>query len=85
MPSAASDTVSFTAQTAPAAGTGYSINYSTETISISNGYEVSASSDFSSTLSDDAAVTPGATYYVRKAADTLTTRTPRRALPSASR
>ena len=70
MPSGSSSIAVYTAKSAPSAGDGYSINYGTETISITSGYEVSASGNFSSTLSDGAAVTPGTTYYVRKAADT---------------
>ena len=62
----------YTAQAAPAAGEGYAINYGDETITISAGYEVSGSGDFSTFLTDGASITPGATYYVRLAADTST-------------
>lgn len=65
----------YTAAATPGAGVGYTVNYSTETISITSGYEVSSDSSFASDklLSNGAAITPGTTYYVRKAVDTATT------------
>ncbi len=65
----------YTAAAVPSAGEGYTINYSAETISITSGYEVSSDSSFASDkiVSNGAAITPGTTYYVRKAADTTTT------------
>ena len=47
---------------------GYSVDYAAETISSSIGYELSSNSDFTTTLADGDSITPGATYYYRKAA-----------------
>ncbi len=56
-------------QTAPAPGEGYTINYGAETITVGSGYEVSTANDDSGTIASGAAVTPGTTLYIRKAAD----------------
>ena len=65
----------YTAAATPSTGQGYTINYNTETISITSGYEISSDSSFASDklLSNGTVVTAGATYYVRKKADTTTT------------
>lgn len=72
-PSSSSSISVYTAAATPAQGEGYTIDYSAETISIESGYEVSANNDFGTTLTNGAAITPGTTYYVRKAKDTGTT------------
>ncbi|MCD8348859.1 MAG: leucine-rich repeat protein [Lachnospiraceae bacterium] len=53
---------------APAAGAGYSIDYSAETATAESGYEISI--DGSTWSSDTLAITPDGTLYVRRAADT---------------
>ncbi|MDO4909081.1 MAG: hypothetical protein Q3962_04420 [Corynebacterium sp.] len=53
-------------ESAPAATDAYSINYADETISIHDGYQVSTSQDFSTTLTNGASITPGTTLYYRK-------------------
>jgi uncharacterized repeat protein (TIGR02543 family) len=63
----------YTAAATPPAGEGYTIHYSTGTIGITSGYEVSTSIDFSTSFADGDSFTPGTTYYVRKAKDTETT------------
>lgn len=73
MPSNSNSINVYTAAAAPAVGDGYTIDYSAETISIASGYEVSTTDGFGATLTNGAAITPGTTYYVRKAADTATT------------
>jgi hypothetical protein len=73
MSSGASSVGTYTASAVPSFGEGYAINYETETISITNGYEVSDASDFGSKLTNGASIIPGKTYYVRKAMDTATT------------
>lgn len=57
-------------QTLPASGEGYAINYGDEAITVKSGYEVSTANDNSgTTIASGAAVTPGTTLYIRKAAD----------------
>ncbi|WP_419822308.1 InlB B-repeat-containing protein [Anoxybacterium hadale] len=63
----------YTAAAIPSTGEGYTINYSTGTIGITSGYEVSTSIDFSTLFANGDSFTPGITYYVRKAKDTGTT------------
>lgn len=50
--------------TAPAAGTGYIVNYDTETLVAASGYEVSSSGSQYTPLVDNK-VEPGVSYYVR--------------------
>ncbi len=52
----------------PSPDEGYSFNYGTETISIGAGYQISTTSDFGTTIATGAGITPGGSYYVRKAA-----------------
>ena len=55
--------------TAPGENEGYSIDYEEETITITDNYEVNTAEDFSgTTVSSGTNVTPGATFYIRKAA-----------------
>ena len=60
-----------TAYATPVAGEGYSIDYADETISITSGYDVSASDTFDTLLSDGGSITGylGTSLYVRKAAN----------------
>ncbi|MEG2389017.1 MAG: Ig-like domain-containing protein, partial [Clostridia bacterium] len=55
----------------PQVGEGYTILYEAETITIASGYEASASmTDFTNSMKETHAVTPGATLYIRTVADT---------------
>lgn len=58
------------AQTAPGEGEGYVINYAAETIAIQSGYEVYTDESASVRIENGRAVTPGTTYYIRKAETT---------------
>lgn len=60
-----------TAAAAPSAGEGYSVNYDTETITVNSGYEVNTSAGFGAgtAVANNATLTPGATYYIRVAAN----------------
>ena len=73
MPSSSGRIGVYTAAAMPGTGVGYTIDYSAETISIANGYEVSTTDGFGTTLTNGAPITPGTTYYVRKAVDAGTT------------
>lgn len=61
--------VQYTAAATPAVGEGYTIDYSTEKISIDDGYEISSDWNYSTgtLITSGATVTPGVTYYVRVA------------------
>ncbi len=77
MPSATSEPVEqYTAATTPTAGEGYTIDYSYETITVLSGYEISTS-NFGMPIALNGerkfTLTPGTTYYVRKAVNTATT------------
>jgi len=63
----------YTAEEAPVIEEGYSIDYDTEKISISNGYEVSTESAFGHLVANTSTIEVGSTYYVRKAVNTTTT------------
>ncbi|MEA4893726.1 MAG: S-layer homology domain-containing protein [Oscillospiraceae bacterium] len=66
MPSVSAYVAQYTPPTTPAAGTGYSINYAEEIITVSSGYEVNTNADFTGTaVENNAPLTPGTTYYVR--------------------
>ncbi|PKM71533.1 MAG: hypothetical protein CVU91_13345 [Firmicutes bacterium HGW-Firmicutes-16] len=58
----------YTAAATPAGGVGYSINYSTEKITVNSGYEVSTDATFSTTITSVAPINPSTTYYLRVAA-----------------
>ena len=60
-----------TAAAKPSAGVGYSINYATEKITITGGYEINTDAGFGAgtAVLDNAVLTPGTTYYVRVAAN----------------
>lgn len=59
-----------TTQPDSAQGEGYSIDYDDETITINEGYEVSAKSDGNgNSLNTGAKLTPGITLYIRKSGD----------------
>lgn len=66
---AATSQARYTAAATPAAGVGYTINYSAETIGITTGYEVSAGASFGTAIANNAALTPGGTYCVRVTAN----------------
>lgn len=57
-------------QTAPEPGTGYSINYTAETITVNDGYEVYTAQDGGTQVTSGSTVTPGTTYYIRRKGDT---------------
>ena len=57
-------------QTAPEPGTGYSINYTAETITVNDGYEVYTAQDGGTQVTSGSTVTPGTTYYIRREGDT---------------
>lgn len=62
----------YTAYAAPAAGTGYTIHFDTETLTIDNGYEVNTAEDFTGTgiaSGGSLAGYTGKTLYIRHAAD----------------
>ena len=61
-------TVGKLAETAPAANTGYTLNYADETLVAGTGYEVSSTNEDTATALTNDKVEPGTTYYVRKAA-----------------
>ena len=57
-------------QSAPASGIGYTLSYANETLVAQSGYEVSSTNGTTATALADNAITPGNTYYVRRAAKT---------------
>ena len=62
----------YTAYAAPAAGTGYTIHFDTETLTIDNGYEVNTAVGFTGTgIADGGSLAgyTGKTLYIRHAAD----------------
>jgi hypothetical protein len=63
-------TILSASQAVPAAGEGYTINYTEETITVDTGYEVSTTKDFTdgTAVTSSSTITPGTTYYVRLAA-----------------
>ena len=60
----------YIAYTAPDTNEGYSIDYTAETITVSDGYEVNTDSGFGTgtVVTSGSTVTPGQTFHVRKAA-----------------
>ena len=60
----------YTAYAAPDTNEGYSIDYTAETITVSDGYEVNTDSGFGTgtVVTSGSTVTPGQTFHVRKAA-----------------
>ncbi len=69
MPSASSSVSQYTLPETPAAGTGYSINYATEKITVTGGYEVNTSESFGAGTAITSSLNPNTTYYVRVAAN----------------
>ena len=65
-----SGTTAYTAQAKPGDGEGYSIDFSTETITVVSGYEVNTASNFdrATAVTSGSPVTPGQALYIRKAA-----------------
>lgn len=62
-------TIANASQNAPEANEGYTIDFTAETITINDGYEVSATeNDFTTQVASGASVTPGKDLYIRKAA-----------------
>jgi hypothetical protein len=68
----ANATITNASQAVPAAGEGYIIDYTEETITVKDGYEVSTTKDFTdgTAVTSGSTITPGTTYYVRLAAKT---------------
>ena len=66
MPSASAYVAQYTLPTTPLASV-VTVDYAEETTSFANTYEVSANSDFTTTIPSGSALTAGTTYYVRVA------------------
>lgn len=64
MPSSSASVAQYTLPVTPTVSA-VTINYAAETISFANTYEVSASADFTTTITSGGTITPGTTYYVR--------------------
>lgn len=63
-------TITRAGQTPPGEGEGYTIDYTEETITVLSGYEVYTAQEDGSKIESGVKVTPGETYYIRRAATT---------------
>lgn len=63
-------TITRAGQTPPGVGEGYTIDYTEETITVLSGYEVYTAQEDGSKIESGVKVTPGETYYIRRAETT---------------
>ena len=63
-------TITRAGQTPPVAGEGYTIDYTEETITVLSGYEVYTAQEDGLKIESGVKVTPGETYYIRRAETT---------------
>lgn len=63
-------TITRAGQTPPVVGDGYTIDYRAETITVLSGYEVYTAQEDGSKIESGVKVTPGETYYIRRAETT---------------
>ena len=63
-------TITRAGQTPPGEGEGYTIDYRAETITVLSGYEVYTAQEDGSKIESGVKVTPGETYYIRRAETT---------------
>lgn len=63
-------TITRAGQTPPGVGEGYTIDYRAETITVLSGYEVYTAQEGGSKIESGVKVTPGETYYIRRAETT---------------
>lgn len=71
MPSVSAYVAQYTLPNTPSPGSGYSVDFSTEKITVNSGYEVNTNAGFGAgtAVANNAYLTAGTTYYVRVAAN----------------